>query len=207
LIKTIIRIIHNQLQFSDLQEFLARLDPGSSSWSGNTPASVIRRYQKLAQYVSAASYLRRIVRKSPNWQICDIGIEFNRTELFPPAQGAAASFLQCSLTTGTKKERSSFRNNLELKLGKTCQVVESGIQRIVTENKCVHAGIQLLFYYFQDSKVLLRPRVLHSNKETCYLCNLFIETHGQFYTPKTHGILYTKWRLLLADEINLKKIG
>lgn len=205
LITTIIRNIHARLNFSDLQERLTQPEPKNSPWTGNDPADVIRRYQKLSQYVSAASHLRRIVLRFSNWQFCDVGNTFDRKQLSFTRKSTATNFLQRALTTGTKKEKKVFRNGLDIKLGKTYQAIESGIKSKATEEKCIHAEIQLLFYYLPNFSTPFQPRVLYSNKETCYLCNLFINTHGQFYTHKTHGVLHTKRRLPLVDEISFNK--
>jgi len=56
----------------------------------------------------------------------------------------------------------------------------------------VHAEVQLLFFY-EQSLDIRQPRVLCSSKSACYLCDLFIKTHGKFHVPRTHGRLYDKW--------------
>jgi hypothetical protein len=58
----------------------------------------------------------------------------------------------------------------------------------------VHAEIQLVFFYELHPRIP-RPRIISSSKSACYLCNLFIQLHGQFSTPRTHGRLYEKWIL------------
>ena len=58
----------------------------------------------------------------------------------------------------------------------------------------VHAEIKLLFFYELHQRSI-RPRVICSSKSACYLCNLFIYIHGEFFTPRTHGRLYEKWIL------------
>jgi hypothetical protein len=58
----------------------------------------------------------------------------------------------------------------------------------------VLAEIKLLFYY-ELHRTINRPRVLSSSKSACYLCNLFINIHGDFFTPRTHGRLYDRWIL------------
>ncbi|KAL8766740.1 MAG: hypothetical protein Q9209_006562 [Squamulea sp. 1 TL-2023] len=56
----------------------------------------------------------------------------------------------------------------------------------------VHAEIQLLLFY-QQATPLNRPRIIGSSKSACYLCDLFIQRHGQFQVPRTHGRLYDRW--------------
>ncbi|KAL6719933.1 hypothetical protein ACLMJK_001854 [Lecanora helva] len=58
----------------------------------------------------------------------------------------------------------------------------------------VHAEIQLLtFYGLQSSSRVSKPRILGVSKSACYLCNLFIINHDQFFITKTHGRLYPLW--------------
>ena len=58
----------------------------------------------------------------------------------------------------------------------------------------IHAEIKLLFYY-ELHPTTNRPRVICSSKSACYLCNLFIRLHSDFYMPRTHGRLYDRWML------------
>ena len=58
----------------------------------------------------------------------------------------------------------------------------------------VHAEIQLLLFYEQQPRGS-RPRIIGSSKSACYLCDLFIHTHGEFRVPRTHGRLYDRWIL------------
>ncbi len=60
----------------------------------------------------------------------------------------------------------------------------------------VHAEIQLLTYYgLHSDPETLQPRVLGVSKSACYLCNLFINSHQQFFITKTHGRLYPLWNV------------
>jgi len=58
----------------------------------------------------------------------------------------------------------------------------------------IHAEIKLLFYY-EVHPENVRPRVLCANKSACYLCDLFIRTHGEFQTPRTFGKFNERWIL------------
>ena len=58
----------------------------------------------------------------------------------------------------------------------------------------VHAEVQLLLFYEQQPHVS-RPRIIGSSKSACYLCDLFIQLHGGFSNPRTHGKLYDRWIL------------
>ena len=67
----------------------------------------------------------------------------------------------------------------------------------------VHAEIQILCYYEQHPHIKFPPRVLKSSKHACFLCDLFIKTHGKFHIPKTHGKLYELWMLPNICELDL----
>jgi hypothetical protein len=58
----------------------------------------------------------------------------------------------------------------------------------------VHAEVQILMFYEQRPCQAL-PRVICSSKSACYLCSLFLETHGRFIVPRTHGRIYDRWTL------------
>ena len=58
----------------------------------------------------------------------------------------------------------------------------------------VHAEVQILLFYEQRPR-LFCPRIIGSSKSACYLCNLFIQSHGQFQVSRSHGRLYDRWIL------------
>jgi hypothetical protein len=58
----------------------------------------------------------------------------------------------------------------------------------------VHAEIQLLVFYGSNPDLpTSTPRTLGVSKSACYLCDLFIQKHGQFFITKTHGRLHDQW--------------
>ena len=67
----------------------------------------------------------------------------------------------------------------------------------------VHAEIQILVFYSMISNVALKkPRVIGVSKSACYLCNLFIREHRQFFITKTHGRLYERWNFPDLDDFD-----
>jgi hypothetical protein len=70
---------------------------------------------------------------------------------------------------------------------------QSRVHTCVTPWK-VHAEVQILMYYERLPRQDL-PRVICSSKSACYLCSLFLETHGRFIVPRTHGKIYDRWTL------------
>lgn len=73
----------------------------------------------------------------------------------------------------------------------------SDVQQTLREAK-IHAEIQILTHYEGAATAVLRPRVIASSKDACYLCHTLISLHGQYRVPKTHGKLYKGWRLPAA---------
>lgn len=65
----------------------------------------------------------------------------------------------------------------------------------------VHAEIQLItFYHLSQDQVGRVPRWIGVSKNACFLCDLFVQIHGQFSVSKTHGQLYDQWTVPdLAD--------
>ena len=59
----------------------------------------------------------------------------------------------------------------------------------------VHAEMQLLFHYESRRSGGLPPRIICSNKQACFFCNLFFLLHERFLIPNSHGRLYEKWAL------------
>jgi hypothetical protein len=55
----------------------------------------------------------------------------------------------------------------------------------------VHAEIQILCFYEQRPHHT-PPRAVCASKSAYYLCNLFLEIHGRFSVPRTHGRIYDK---------------
>jgi len=89
------------------------------------------------------------------------------------------------------RQRDWQRHSRSLKAA--CTRFQSRISNCATPWK-IHAEIQLLFFYEQNQDIP-HPRIICSSKSACYLCDLFIKSHGKFYTPRTHGRLYDKWIL------------
>ncbi|KAJ9191919.1 hypothetical protein DTO164E3_8156 [Paecilomyces variotii] len=59
----------------------------------------------------------------------------------------------------------------------------------------VHAEVQMVaFYESEENGVRIRPRVIGASKAACYLCNLFIYSHGSFFLSQTQGQqLHGQW--------------
>ncbi|KAJ9626794.1 hypothetical protein H2204_009939 [Knufia peltigerae] len=70
--------------------------------------------------------------------------------------------------------------------------------------KChVHAEVQIITHYLKSQPPpppRIPPRFIGTSKAACFLCHLFIESHGAFMVSATHGRLYDQWTIPdLAD--------
>jgi hypothetical protein len=74
-------------------------------------------------------------------------------------------------------------------------------KKTLTEAK-IHAEIQLLSYCEQEP-YRLRPRIICSSKDACFLCNAFILACGKMHIPRSHGRLYPGWRLPRLPELHV----
>jgi OTT_1508-like deaminase len=205
ILRKIIFVISSELDMTKLRKILGSIPSKDSPWPGSHPERVVRKYQKLAQYVVAASQLRRLIGDYQTWEIEGVRTVPFARYLSKANTKTSAGYFTRSMTTGTAKEQHICQIALETKLSKGLADIETGIQDILEERKSVHAEIQLLYHYVQHPEVTLPPRVLASNKESCYLCNLFIKLHGEFYSPKSHGKFYSKWALPNDDQLKLSK--
>src|SRR5690606_28795848 len=58
----------------------------------------------------------------------------------------------------------------------------------------VHAEMQMVKFY-EENPSINPPHFIGLSKKSCYLCNLFLQYHGQFSVSKTHPSIYLKWSL------------
>lgn len=100
------------------------------------------------------------------------------------------------MTKITRRYPDIFKNlRLDLiPLYKSVKVPVPPMQKI--EDCYIHAEIQLVvFYGMTPNPKGQMPRVLGVSKSACYLCDLFISLHGQYFISETHGRLYHQWTI------------
>lgn len=60
----------------------------------------------------------------------------------------------------------------------------------------VHAEVQLIVHYLlRGHGSRTQPRVIGASKSVCFLCGLFIDSHGRFRSPAGHGRLFDHWTI------------
>ncbi|KAK7949022.1 uncharacterized protein PG986_009908 [Apiospora aurea] len=172
--------------------------------------SLLNIINKVARYRDCARFLCRLARKYPLIRQMRVVPTRLPPEIF---QKPTVGQLEPDLASKMPSKESRKRNQAG-PVGTMCRLLGYGTfqkaeqeqlrqaQKTLREAK-IHAEIQLLFYCHELEKPELPPRVVCSSKDACFLCNTFIATHGKMHTPKSHGRLYTGWRLPRAGNIDL----
>ncbi|EKG17540.1 hypothetical protein MPH_05231 [Macrophomina phaseolina MS6] len=152
---------------------------------------------KLSQYVRFGPLLLAFARKYPMFRHLMV-----RTVSIRPKQPllrlnqhrvSQAGFLyQCvHRISHTENDAANIRNQL----GGDLKAAASRVLRKAKNQGRIHAEIQLVIFFEREPQAVSPPRVICASKNACYLCNLFLATHGRFHTPRTHGKLYYQWLL------------
>ena len=117
----------------------------------------------------------------------------------------------CTSMTDDSRRYPTLFTNAQLKPLRPYQGMNSYISSIDGQRaRClVHAEMQIIAFYgnIRNTSALV-PRVIGASKSACYLCNLFIQLHGQFFITKTHGHLYERWNFPdLADFKPVERVN
>ena len=117
----------------------------------------------------------------------------------------------CMSMTDDSRRYPTLFTNAQLKPLRPYQGMNSYISSIDGQRaRClVHAEMQIIAFYgnIRNTSALV-PRVIGASKSACYLCNLFIQLHGQFFITKTHGHLYERWNFPdLADFKPVERVN
>jgi hypothetical protein len=188
----LVRLVSDLSLRFDVKHFTKILCPlgfRDSPWPGSRHERILRTYSKISQYQQAADYIGYMVQKLSYWELRNASSA--PYTLHPlgaqPDRDRGEGLLRRSLTTGPTKGRKEFQSTVVERLGKSLPKIEASIKKATATHKKVHAEIQLLYYYAQHPEIVLKPRIICSNKEACYLCYLFFTVHGLFHTPRSHG--------------------
>ncbi|KAK0748267.1 hypothetical protein B0T21DRAFT_419999 [Apiosordaria backusii] len=171
-----------------------------------TKTGFVTRLSKIARYYESSHFLIQLAKRSMLFQHTEVMTVSLDSEVFlrnPNTEGVNR-LSECLV-------RCHDGGPLPLNVKKICQrvktdpttadaVLKKTAKKVLTESK-VHAEVQIVTHY-ELHPVPRKPRVICSNKDACYLCNLFIQVHGMFYVPKSHGRLYTGWRVPPIPSLN-----
>ncbi|KAH6644793.1 hypothetical protein C7974DRAFT_430475 [Boeremia exigua] len=170
-LKQLIKASWHLCRSKDVAEFARRLEDSPST----TPT---------AKVGSAIKCLRQIEKIAAYWRI-------------------AASLVATSQTYAPL-----FQSKLQMHFLTPYSSVPTAIGYETWATSChVHAEVQLAVHYdllHQSShitetnigspeSVFRQPRVIGTSKWLCYLCFLFLRSHGRYVPANTHGRLYDQW--------------
>lgn len=192
-----------------LSDILRSIPHSENSFPEERKTSLVEGIRKLGLYIKLAPSLLRFARRLPifrNITVCSIAIKST-----PPSglQASAGEQMPQGLLYQYLQDPSSVRGQIiaqvESRVKSNLVETQADLRQKSLCKKKIHAEIQLLFYYEQQPQTKLRPRVICSSKNACFLCNAFLRTHNQFYTPKTHGKLYSSWTLPNLSALSLPR--
>lgn len=180
---------------------------GPKELDPSTRTGFIARLGKLARYQECADDLLKLAKKKHHvFEHADVTTVSLDPQLFSRISKLAP---ECRLTSCLARSQSgapvihgarNIASILKLDLAKLKLDFISTVEKVLGQSR-VHAEVQIVSYYELHPAPKM-PRVIRSSKDACYLCNLFIQLHGAFYIPKTHGNLYYGWRVLPIPQLH-----
>ncbi|KAL2016531.1 hypothetical protein VTK56DRAFT_3425 [Thermocarpiscus australiensis] len=186
-VKALLRAAHQLNQTTDFERLFSGVAP--KDLNPATKTGFVTRLSKIARYRECSLYLFHAAKEYGVFQDTEVTTVSLDRQLFSRDLNTADD---CTLTSCLTRCRSS--KKMSNKLMSNNSTFTSTVRRVLSESR-VHAEIQIVSYY-ELHPVATRPRAICSSKDACYLCNMFIRLHGTFHIPRTHGNLYTGWRLL-----------
>ena len=189
-VKDVLLAAHRFDKTANLDTVLQGINP---SQLPQAVSSLGRRAGKLAMYRECSLYLSKMAKESGLFRETEVMVVsldaqlFTRDLIVPDDQCLVDCLSRCEDGAGNIPSKLK-------KLNISNSAFREGVKDIVNDS-CVHAEVQLVCHY-ELHPVAKKPRVICSSKDACYLCNLLIQLDETFYIPRTHGNLYTRWRLL-----------
>lgn len=193
-LKRVLRAVYRISKTAEFDSILSQLS--SRELNPTTRTGFATRLRKLAKYLDCAVYLFRTARELALFKRTQITCVSFDAQLFSSKLTAPTGccLAGCLLRCQRGLPRAFRHKEIHAKLSTSSSAFESTVQGVLNES-LVHAEVQIVCHY-ELHPVRNMPRVICSTKDACYLCNLFIQLHGKFHIPKTHGNLYRGWRLL-----------
>ncbi|KAG4432319.1 hypothetical protein IFR05_012198 [Cadophora sp. M221] len=166
---------------------ISNMEPSSKQFVSNAIG-------KLGRYCSAAKFLYQAAMRFSVFGRIRISVVKLLAVPLPVVQDPETAVK--GVITGVFKTEEIENANSQLLQRLTRRRVDfSQVCKAITSTKfIVHAEIQLLIHY-ELQNLALPPRIICSSKKACFLCNLFLELHGKYIVPSTHGKMYEKWTL------------
>lgn len=150
---------------------------------------------KVARYRQSASFLARQAKNIPILRRVTVEhVVLEQGAFQRPSQPSGSSSLGAVLTATPHKKGAPQVNALPSWTQKSQQQFATKVRKVLRESK-IHAEIQIVAHYEVPAPGVVLPRVIASSKDACYLCHAFINLHGKYSVPQSHGKLYTGWRV------------
>ncbi|KAK4116494.1 hypothetical protein N656DRAFT_692707, partial [Canariomyces notabilis] len=199
----VIRACHQLNKTTNFDEFFSgittrQLDPSSKKY-------LTTRLSKLARYQECFLYLLKSAKAYGIFEQVDVTAVSPEPEFFskfnlPANRSLTGCLSRCQNGASVIFGAKAISKKLNLKLDIITREFTSTIEK-VQQGSRVHAEVQIVSHYELHPAAKM-PRIICSSKNACYLCNLFIQLHGAFYIPRTHGNLYFRWRMLSIPSLS-----
>lgn len=192
-----------------LRDILRSIPHSENSFSEERKTSLVEGTCKLGRYIKLGPSLLRFARRLPIFRNITVRCIEIKSTLPSGLQASAGGKMPQGLLHQYLQDPSSAQGQkiaqVQSRLKSNLVEIQADLRQKSLRKKKTHAEIQLLFYYEQQPQTKLRPRVICSSKNACFLCNAFLRLHNQFYTPKTHGKLYPSWTLPNLSALSLAR--
>ncbi|KAJ5614041.1 hypothetical protein N7528_007695 [Penicillium herquei] len=187
----------------NLEELLKLIPTGKFGFfqDSGVATSLFNMISKLSRYYRNARVLYRFAKNFPLVRNMQVQLAElppgafarpDRSEYVPNIQDVT---LLLGIINGRRYQSHEISKYMKLAKGEVLsQWFPKRTRKILKESK-IHSEIQLIAYCELKSTPELFPRVISSSKDACFLCKAFIKMHGRMHTSRTHGKLYTGWRL------------
>ncbi len=189
----------------DLSQAFASIT--SQELDPSTVSNFIHSVKKLARYQECCHFLYQSARKLAMFKNVEVVLISLDESLFARSQAPvrgeltfANTWERCHRSNGHIIGYKAMLKTLMKTPGEGNDKFIAAVRKSLRESK-THAEVQLVAHYELHPPPIM-PRVITSNKDACYLCDLFIKVHGKFHIHGTHGRLYTGWRLPQLPAFN-----
>lgn len=204
--RSIVKLVHGIAQYMEQVPFKDLVD--NLRYHPMDRSAIDRLHNclsKIARYQQSAFFLSRMAKKIPLLR----RVTVNRVHLDPvffqqTLHDLGPSTMYAVLKTIPYGKATLHMNNLPswVQLGQWS--FSPSVSKALRESK-IHAEVQILAHYETLSPEVVVPRVIASSKDACYLCHALIGLHGQYAMPKSHGRIYTGWRLPATHHMEALK--
>ncbi|KAI9781448.1 MAG: hypothetical protein M1816_002369 [Peltula sp. TS41687] len=200
-----------ELSLPDDLEVLGEAIPNSGLFSPGTGSVLRTALGKLGRYYSASRFLCAAARKLTVFKRIRVEGVSQLVQAAIPLQlrqdGVSMTVILDRVFQKPSREIERATRDFQAHSGISLSSAETQLrEHLASSNprRKIHAEIQLIFHYELKSE-RTRPRVICSSKSSCFLCNLFIKLHGEFYIARTHGVIYHAWALPILPLSKMRR--